>query len=86
MLNTLRKQRAVGLDIAGGVVRALALDGSVEKPRITGAGLAAIPSGADGAASAQAIQAALAQAGVNGDAVITSVGGPEVVVRQLTLA
>ena len=85
MLNTLRKQRAVGLDIAGSVVRALTLDGSVDKPRITGAGIAAIPPGADGAASAQAIQAALAQAGVNGDAVITSVGGPEVVVRQLTL-
>ena len=85
MLNSLRKQRAVGLDIAMGAVRALALDGSAEKPRITGAGIAAIPSGGDGNTYAQAIQAALAQAGVNGDAVIASVGGPEVVVRQLTL-
>ena len=85
MLSTLRKQRAVGLDIAGSVVRVLALDGTPEKPRITGAGIATIPSGGDGNSSAQAIHAALAQARVEGEAVITSVGGPEVVVRQLTL-
>jgi type IV pilus assembly protein PilM len=85
LLNTLRKQRAVGLDIATGVVRVLALEGTPEKPRITGVGIAAIPAGSESNGSARAIHAALAEARVDGESVVTSVGGPEVVVRQLTL-
>jgi len=85
LLNSLRKQRAVGVDVTADVVRVLALDGTPDKPRITGAGMAAMPPSSEGNASTRAIQAALAQARVDGDPVITSVGGPEVVVRQLTL-
>ena len=81
----LQKRRAVGVDIAGGIVRVLALDGTPDKPRITGSGSARIAARSDGNAPAQAIHAALAQARVDGEPVVTAVGGPEVVVRQLTL-
>jgi type IV pilus assembly protein PilM len=79
------KQRAIGLDISAGVVRVLVLEGTAEKARITATGTAPIAGGGDGAASAQAIHAALAAARVDGEPVVAAIGGPEVVVRQLTL-
>lgn len=79
------KQRAIGLDISAGVVRVLVLEGTAEKARITATGTAPIPGGGDGAASAHAIHAALAAARVDGEPVVAAIGGPEVVVRQLTL-
>jgi type IV pilus assembly protein PilM len=79
------KQRAIGLDISTGVVRVLVLEGSAEKARITATGSAPIADGGTGAASAQAIHAALAAARAHGEPVVAAVGGPEVVVRQLTL-
>ena len=79
------KQRAIGLDISAGVVRVLVLEGTAEKARITATGTAPIAGGGDGAASAQAIHAALAAARVAGEPVVAAIGGPEVVVRQLTL-
>ncbi len=83
-MRALQKRRAVGVDIASGIVRVLALDGTPDRPRITGSGSAPI-AGGDSNAPAQAIHAALAQARVDGEPVVTAVGGPEVVVRQLTL-
>jgi type IV pilus assembly protein PilM len=80
-----RKQRAIGLDISAGVVRVLVLEGTSEKARITATGTAPIAGGGDGAVSAQAIHAALAAARVDGEPVVAAVGGPEVVVRQITL-
>src|SRR2546425_8247493 len=79
------RQRAIGLDISTDVVRVLVLEGTTEKARITATGTAPIAAGGDGAASAQAIHAALAAARVDGEPVVAAVGGPEVVVRQLTL-
>ena len=79
------RQRAVGLDIGAEVVRALVLEGTRDNACTTGTGMATITAGGNGAAAAQAIHAALAEARVEGEAVVTAVGGPEVVVRQLTL-
>src|SRR5213594_4292413 len=79
------RQRAVGLDIGAGVVRALVLEGTSGKARITGTAGVSIATGGGGAATAQAIHAALAQAHADGEPVVAAVGGPDVVVRQLTL-
>jgi len=79
------RHRAIGLDIEAGVVRALVLEGSAERARITGIGAALIAAGVGGSTPAQAIHAALAQARVDGEPVVAAVGGPDVVVRQLTL-
>src|SRR5207249_3187255 len=78
------RQRAVGLDIGAGVVRALVLEGTPGKTRITGTAGVSI-AGGGGTATAQAIHAALAQAHADGEPVVAAVGGPDVVVRQLTL-
>ena len=78
-------KRSVGLEIGTRVVRALVLEGTPQKPRITEAASAPITAGTDATATAQAIHAALAQARANGEAVVAAVDGPEVVVRQLTL-
>ena len=79
------RQRAVGLDIGAGVVRAMVLEGTSDRARITGTGAVPIPTGSDGTTTAQAIHAALAQASADGEPVVAAVGGPDVVVRQLTL-
>jgi type IV pilus assembly protein PilM len=85
LVKTFLRQRAIGLDISANIVRVLVLEGSSKKARITATGTAPIAAGGDGAASAQAIHAALAAARVNGEPVVAAVGGPDVVVRQLTL-
>ena len=79
------KRRAVGLDIGAGIVRALTLEGSADKPVITGVAAAAVVSDDGNAATAQAIHAALAQARADGESVVASVGGPDVIVRQVAL-
>ena len=84
-MKTFLRQRAIGLDISASVVRVLVLEGSFKKARITATGTAPIAASGDGAASARAIHAALAAARVDGEPVVAAVGGPDVVVRQLTL-
>jgi type IV pilus assembly protein PilM len=79
------KQRAVGLDIGVGSVRAMVLEGTPDKARIAGTGAVPIAAGNGATTTAQAIHAALAQAGADGEPVVAAVGGPDVVVRQLTL-
>src|SRR3989442_14344265 len=61
----------------------MVLEGTPDKARITGTGAVPIAAGSRGAA--QAIHAALAQAGADGEPVVAAIGGPDVVVRQLTL-
>src|SRR5437879_13821714 len=61
------RQRAVGLDIGAGVVRALVLEGTPGNARITGTAGVSIAAGGGGTATAQAIHAALAQAHADGD-------------------
>ena len=84
-MSFLGRQRAVGLDIGAGVVRALVLEGAPERARITGTGAVPIASGSGDTTMAQAIHTALARARADGEPVVAAVGGPDVVVRQLTL-
>jgi len=84
-MSFLGRQRAVGLDIGAGVVRALVLEGAPERARITGTGAVPIASGSSDTTMAQAIHTALARAHADGEPVVAAVGGPDVVVRQLTL-
>src|SRR2546428_12510490 len=79
------RQRAVGLDIGAGVVRALVLEGTLGKARITGTAGVSIAAGGGGTATAQAIHAALAQGHADGEPVVAAVGGPDVGARQLEL-
>jgi len=80
-----RRQCAVGLDIGAEVVRAMVLTGTRDKARIAGIGAVPIAPRSGVSTTAQAIHAALAQAGADGEPVVAAVGGPDVVVRQLTL-
>ena len=79
------RQRAVGLDIGVEVVRAMVLEGPPDKARIAGTGAVPVAAGNGGTTTVQAIHAALAQARADGEPVVAAVGGPDVVVRQLTL-
>jgi type IV pilus assembly protein PilM len=63
----------------------MVLEGTRDKARITGSAAIPIATGNGGNTTAQAIHAALAQAGADGEPVVAAVGGPDVVVRQLTL-
>lgn len=76
------RTRGVGLDIGAGAVRALVLEGRGDKSRIAGA--ASVQVNAKQTVT-QAIHTALAQAGADGAPVVAAIGGPDVVVRQVTL-
>src|SRR6266481_3866062 len=81
----LRRRRVVGLDIGSGSVKALALEGRGNDLVITGLGSAPVAAETQVQQVSQAIHLALADAGANGEPVVASVGGPEVVIRQVTL-
>jgi len=83
--NLLRRTRVVGLDIGSGSVKALALEGRGADLVITGLGSAPVAAETQAQQVNQAIHLALADAGANGAPVIAAVGGPEVVIRQVTL-
>src|SRR2546430_2028370 len=85
LVKVFRRQCAVGLDIGAEVVRAMVLSGTRDKARIAGIGAVPIAPRSGVSTTAQAIHAALAQAGADGEPVVAAVGGPDVVVRQLTL-
>jgi len=80
----LRKERAVGLDVGNGAVKALALERRRSEVVVVRRGVAAVETG-DAADLSRAIHAALADAGADGEPVIAAVGGPDVVIRQLSL-
>ena len=80
----LRKGRAVGLDVGSGSVKALALERRRSEVVVVRRGVAAVETG-DAADLSRAIHAALADAGADGEPVIAAVGGPDVVIRQLSL-
>jgi type IV pilus assembly protein PilM len=84
-LSFLRRQRAIGLDVGNGSVKALCLE--LRRSEVVVTGRAAIPVevGADPRQVAQAIHAALATAGADGGPVVAAVGGPDVVIRQVSL-
>src|SRR2546426_2207154 len=80
----LRKERAVGLDVGSGSVKALALGRRRSEVVVVRRGAAPVETG-DAAAVSRAIHAARADAGADGEPVIAAVGGPDVVIRQLSL-
>ena len=84
-LTFFRKRRAMGLDIGSGSVKALCLELRGEEVVITGRALRPVDPAADPRQLAQAIHAALATAGGAGEPVVAAVGGPDVVIRQVTL-
>jgi len=84
ILNVLRK-RVVGLDVGHGSVKALVLERRGGVDLVVGRGLSRVENNLDNRQFAQAIHTALAAAGAEGDPVIAAVGGPEIVIRQVSL-
>jgi type IV pilus assembly protein PilM len=80
-----RAARGVGLDVGGGSIKALVLERRRSEVVVVGRGLAPVEAEADFAELGQAVHAALADAGASGEPVIAAVGGPEVVIRVLSL-
>lgn len=83
--NFLRRHRVVGLDVGHGSVKALAVERRGSQEIVVGRGLTRLEGNPDSRQVAQAIHAALAAAGADGQPVIAAVGGPEVVIRQVAL-
>ena len=86
-LNFLRRERAVGLDVGSGSIKALVLETRRSEVVVVGRGAAPVDVGpdADPRELGPAIHAALADAGAHGESVIAAVGGPEVVIRQVSM-
>lgn len=84
-LNFLRRQRVVGLDVGRGSIKALTLERRGSQEIVVGRGLTRLEGNADARQVSQAIHGALAAAGADGQPVIAAVGGPEVVIRQVSL-
>jgi len=84
-LGFLRRRRAVGLDVGNGSVKALGLELRRSEVVLTGHAATEVEDGADPRQVAQAIHAALAAAGAAGEPVVAAVGGPDVVIRQVSL-
>lgn len=83
--NLFGKQRSVGLDIGSGSIKAVVLEGRRREVAVVGRGLARVEAAVDTRQLAQAIHAALAAAGADGEAVVAAVGGTDVVIRQVAL-
>ena len=79
-----QRRRAVGLDIGSGAVRVMTLQRRAGGLRVAGVGVAPVEGGGPGQVAA-AIHVALAQARADGEPVVAAIGGPEVVIRQVSL-
>ena len=84
-LNFLRRQRVVGLDVGHGSVKALVLERRGAQDIVVGRGVSRIESTLDNRQTSQAIHTALAAAGAGGESVVAAVGGPDIVIRQVSL-
>ena len=84
-LNLFGKHRSVGLDIGVASVRALVLTQRRSEVVLCGLGVAAIEGTTDLLPSSRAIHTALAAAGADGEPVVASIGGPDIVIRQVSL-
>jgi type IV pilus assembly protein PilM len=84
-LNFLRRQRVVGLDVGRGSVKAIVLERHGSEDVVVGRGVSRVESALDHRHRVQAIHTALATAGAQGEAVIAAVGGPDIVIRQVSL-
>jgi len=84
-LNFLRRQRVVGLDVGRGSVKALVLERRGSEDVVVGRGVSRIEATLDNRQTPQAIHTALAAAGATGEPVIAAVGGPDIVIRLVSL-
>src|SRR5438874_2175542 len=87
-----RKKTTVGLDIGSGLVKVAVIDHSKKEPELVKAAVAPLLADAivegevmDPGIVAEAIQAALASAGVTAKAVITAVGGRDVIIKKIQI-
>jgi type IV pilus assembly protein PilM len=80
-----RGRRAVGLDVGSGAVKALCLESRRAEVVVAGRALARVEPDAEPRQVARAIHSALAAAGADGAPVVAAVGGPDVVIRQVSL-
>jgi type IV pilus assembly protein PilM len=81
----LPRKRAVGLDVGSGSIKALVLERRRSEIVVVGRGMAPVEAAVDAGELSQAVHAALADAGANGESVIAAVGGADVVIRQVSL-
>ncbi len=79
------KLRAVGLDVGSGSIKALAAERRGKEIVVVGRGMTSVESSADSRQVSQAIHAALAAAGADGGPVVAAIGGPDIVIRQVSL-
>jgi type IV pilus assembly protein PilM len=84
-LRLFSRQRAVGLDVGSGSVKAIKLERRGSGVVVVGRGVTPVEADEDLGQLGQAIHSALADAEADGDAVIAAVGGPDVVIRQVSL-
>jgi len=81
----LGRERAVGLDVGSGSIKALMLGRRRSEVVILGRAVVPVEAGEDSLQLGQAIHAALAEAGADGAPVIAAIGGPDIVIRQVAL-
>lgn len=75
----------MGLDVGSGSIKALTIGRRRSEVVILGRGVVPVEAGGDSRQLSQAIHAALAEAGADGEPVIAAIGGPDVVIRQVSL-
>ncbi|MFQ5944936.1 MAG: AAA family ATPase [Anaerolineae bacterium] len=80
-----RKRRAVGLDVGSDLVKAIVLESRDNRLMVTGVGVAAVETGVGRRHVGEAIQEVLDKVRADGQPVVAGFGGPEVVIRQVSL-
>jgi type IV pilus assembly protein PilM len=82
---SLRRRRSVGLDIGRGAIKAVTVERRGHQVRVTGIGVTPVAADAETHELGRAITSALAAARSEGEPVATSIGGPEVIMRHVSL-
>jgi len=87
-----RKKTSVGLDIGSGLIKVAVIDHGAAAPELIRVSITKLPPDAivegevmDPGIVAEAIQAALAAAGVTAKAVVTAVGGRDVIIKKIQI-
>jgi type IV pilus assembly protein PilM len=81
----LGRDRAVGLDIGSSSIKALVLEQRRSEVTVVGRGAVAVGAHGDFSDLSQTVHTALAEAGAGGEPIIAAVGGPDVVIRQVSM-
>jgi type IV pilus assembly protein PilM len=87
-----RKKTTVGLDVGSGLIKVAVVDHSKREPELVRASISPLIADAivegevmDPGIVTDAIQRALAEAGVKGSAVVTAVGGRDVIIKKIQI-